>query len=91
MHSVSGCERCTAGQGGCIDPLPALSQLCLDGGGGGSSPSLPQCTSFAALCGEAGATFSTLCSSGGAIDGGSGSGSTTVPMKMYLHASMSGE
>ena len=95
MH-VAGCEQCTAGQGGCPDPLPVLRQLCLSSstgssGGGDGTPSLPQCASFATLCGEAGATFSALCSRDGATDGSSGSGSTVVPMKMYLHASMSGE
>ena len=88
LHVV-GCEQCTTGQGGCPDPLPVLSQLCLSGSGSDGSPSLSQCTSFATLCGEAGATFSALCSGDGALGGGSGS--TIVPMKMYLHASMSGE
>lgn len=52
-----------------------LVQLCLE------MPGMPQCAQFAAMCEEAGDSFTTLCK---ADDNG-------MPvMKMYLHARMSG-
>lgn len=70
-----------------------------------ASSSTSCCSTFAAMCAEAGATFSSLCSgalraaglspNGGSGSGGSGASSEAAaadPLTtMYLHASMTGE
>lgn len=57
---IPGCELCVASGWngtGCPQPLAVMSQLCSR-----SSPGLPQCSNLAAMCAEAGTTFSALCS-----------------------------
>ncbi len=91
--NITGCQQCRAGLAGCRDPLAVLSRLCSKFGG---SASLPQCATLAAMCSEAGATFTSLCnrSSAGAASGGvdapPGQAALPAELKMYLHASMSG-
>lgn len=94
-EGVDGCSECAAAAWdgtGCPDPLAVLGRLCR------GSPALTQCSSLAAMCAEAGATFSGLCSNVARTAGASAaavpeasSSSTQTTSKMYLHASMTGE
>lgn len=93
-EGVDGCTECAAAAwdgAGCPDPLAVLGRLCR------GSPALTQCSSLAAMCAEAGATFSSLCSNvattagAAAVAPEASSSSTQTTSKMYLHASMTGE
>mgnify|MGYP001810578284 CR=1 FL=1 len=94
---VAGCAQCrsgtTGGSQGCSDPLGVMAALCR------STPDLPQCAHFTALCAEAGGTFTSMCASGSVAatgdeqpPAGEAAGAAQLPadLKMYLHASMSG-
>ena len=76
-HGMAGCSNCTSAAK-CPDPLGTFSQLCLGMAG------MAQCAPFFAMCEGEGvaSTFGSLCSSSGS--------DSLPPMKMYLHASMSG-
>ncbi|PSC68719.1 CTR type copper ion transporter isoform B [Micractinium conductrix] len=93
---VAGCAQCrsgtTGGSQGCSDPLGVMAALCR------STPDLPQCAHFTALCAEAGGTFTSMCASGSVAatgdeqpPAGEAAGAAQLPadLKMYLHASMS--
>lgn len=84
--NIMGCQQCRAtGLAGCRSPLAVMSRLCSSGS---AAAGLPQCARLAAMCAEAGATFTLLC--GGGIAVTEGQAGVPADLKMYLHASMSG-
>lgn len=75
---MTGCDTCTSAAN-CADPLTSLATVCTD------MPSMSQCSGLQTMCtqGSTSSSFPTLC---GAYS--DGTTTSTVSMRMWLHASM---